>query len=288
MSRAPTIDELLRTGAAGLAGRSDSPGLDARLLLGKVLGWDRAALAARPERTVSATDAAAFRALLEERRAGVPVAYLTGVREFWSLPFAVSPAVLVPRPETELLVATVLERLPADAPSAVLDLGTGSGVIAIAIAKERPRSRVTATDVSAEALAIARSNAASIGVDRVRWRRGSWFDAVPGERFDWIASNPPYVAATDPALAALAAEPREALTPGDSGLEAIERIVADAPRHLHPAGGLAVEHGADQDRAVATLFAARGFEGVRCVRDHAGLPRVTLGTISDIQRGLGP
>ena len=113
MSRAPTIDELLRTGAAGLAGRSDSPGLDARLLLGKVLGWDRAALAARPERTVSATDAAAFRALLEERRAGVPVAYLTGVREFWSLPFAVSPAVLVPRPETEILVATVLERVPA-------------------------------------------------------------------------------------------------------------------------------------------------------------------------------
>ena len=165
MSRAPTIDELLRTGAAGLAGRSDSPGLDARLLLGKVLGCDRAALAARPERTVSATDAAAFRALLAERRAGVPVAYLTGVREFWSLPFAVSPAVLVPRPETELLVATVLERLPADAPCAVLDLGTGSGVIAIAIAKERPRSRVTATDVSAEALAIARSNAASIAFD---------------------------------------------------------------------------------------------------------------------------
>ncbi len=288
MNGAPTIDGLLRAGTAALAGRSDSPGLDARLLLGKVLGWDRAALAARAERPVSAADAAAFRALLGERRAGVPVAYLTGVREFWSLPFAVSPAVLVPRPETEILVATVLERVPADAPCAVLDLGTGSGVIAVAIANERPRSQVTATDVSAEALAIARTNAASLRVDRIRWRRGSWFDAVPGERFDWIASNPPYVAAADPALAALAAEPREALTPGSRGLEAIERIVEDAPRHLHAAGGLAVEHGADQAEAVAALFAARGFEDVRCVRDHAGLPRVTLGTISDIQRGTRP
>ena len=285
MSGAPTIGGWLRAGAAALEGCSDSPGLDAQLLLAKVLGSDRAALAAHPERPVDAAAAAAFRALLDERRAGVPVAYLTGVREFWSLPLAVSRAVLVPRPETEVLVEIALERVPPDAPCAVLDLGTGSGAIALAIASERPRSRITATDVSAEALAVARTNAGSLGIDRIRWRRGSWFEAVPGERFDWIVSNPPYVAAADPALLALGAEPREALTPGSSGLEAIERIVEDAPRHLRAAGGLAVEHGADQGAAVATLFAARGFADVRCVRDHAGLPRVTLGLISDIHRG---
>ena len=285
MSDALTIGEVLRAGAAALEGRSDSPSLDAQLLLGKVLRSNRTALAARPERPVTAAEVAAFRTLLEERRAGVPVAYLTGVREFWSLSIAVSPAVLVPRPETEVLVETALECLPADVPCALLDLGTGSGVIALALASERPRSRVTATDVSTDALAVARSNEAALGIDRIRWRRGSWFDAVPGERFDWIVSNPPYIAATDPALVALAAEPREALTPGNTGLEAIERIVEDAPRHLHPAGVLAVEHGATQGDAVAALFTARGFEGVRGVRDHAGLPRVTLGKISDVQRG---
>ena len=285
MSVASTISEVLRAGARALEGHSGSPSLDAQLLLGKVLGSNRAALAAHPERPVAAAEAAAFRALLEERRAGVPVAYLTGVREFWTLAVAVSPAVLVPRPETEVLVEAALERLPADVPRAVLDLGTGSGVIALAIASERPRSRITATDVSAGALAVARANAASLGIDRIRWLRGSWFDAVPGERFDWIVSNPPYVAAADPALVALSAEPREALTPGSSGLEAIERIVADAPRHLNAAGGLAIEHGADQGDAVAALFAARGFEAVRGVSDHAGRPRVTLGTISDVQRG---
>ncbi|HUY84568.1 MAG TPA: peptide chain release factor N(5)-glutamine methyltransferase, partial [Steroidobacteraceae bacterium] len=270
---------------ARLAGCSDSPRLDAQLLLGKILRCDRATLVACAARPVADADTAAFLALLRARCDGTPVAYLTGVREFWSLPLTVSPAVLVPRPETEVLVEAVLDHLPPEAARRVLDLGTGSGAIALAIASERARAEITATDVSAEALAIARANASVLGFDRIRWRRGSWYEAVPGERFDLIVSNPPYVAAADPALAHLTAEPLEALTPGPTGLEALERIVADAARHLSAGGLLAIEHGADQGAAVAAELAGHRFRDVRLLRDGAGLPRVSLAYLSDDSRG---
>ncbi len=285
MSATATIGGLLRAGTARLAGCSDSPHLDAQLLLGKVLRCGRATLVACAERPVADADAAGFLALLRERCGGAPVAYLTGVREFWSLPLSVSPAVLVPRPETEVLVEAVLEHLPSNAPRLVLDLGTGSGAIALAIASERALAEITATDVSAEALAIARANANALGMDRILWRRGSWYEAVPGERFDLIVSNPPYVAEADPALARLGAEPLEALSPGPTGLEALERIVADAARHLNAGGLLAMEHGADQGAAVAEDLAGHGFHNVRLLRDGAGLPRVSLANLSTDSRG---
>jgi release factor glutamine methyltransferase len=206
------------------------------------------------------------------------VAYLTGRREFWSLQLSVNPAVLVPRPETELLVELALERLPVDSRRAVLDLGTGSGAIALALAHERPRAALTGTDLSGAALAVARANARALGLERIEWLAGGWFGAVPGRRFDLIVSNPPYVAAGDPALAELAAEPALALTPGPGGLEALGAIAAGAAGFLNPGGCLLLEHGATQAAAVAALLARHGFGGIATRPDAAGLPRVTHGT----------
>jgi len=280
MTGMPTIAQLLRAGAAELGACSDSPRLDAELLLGKILSCGRASLVVHGEASVAAVDERAFRALLHGRRGGMPVAYLTGCREFWSLRLAVTPAVLVPRPETELLVEAVLARLPVDRPRRVLDLGTGSGAIALAIASERPQAQVTATDVCPQALRVARANAAALGLHGIVWRRGSWFDAVPGEQYQVVVANPPYVAAADPAIARLAAEPLLALTPGPSGLEALERIAADAGGHLTDDGVLALEHGGSQAGAVAAMLAAHGFRRILSLRDQAGLPRVALGFFS--------
>ena len=201
---------------------------------------------------------------------------MTGRREFWSLELRVTPAVLVPRPETETLVESMLDCLPASRHCAVLDLGTGSGAIAIAIAKERPRARVTGTDLSISALEVAADNAANLGCTGIEWCHGSWFDAVRGRRFDAIVANPPYVAAGDAALAALKAEPLLALTPGASGLEAIESIIGAAADHLREHGLLALEHGSGQASEVAALLEGQGFINIRSRADRSGLPRVTL------------
>jgi release factor glutamine methyltransferase len=273
-----TVAEALKAAADELKSRSDSPRLDAELLLGHVLGKDRAALRAADEAPLCASRRGAFQSLVGRRAAGAPVAYLTGEREFWSLSLQVTPAVLVPRPETEILVECALERLPRNAPCAVLDLGTGSGAIAIALASERPEATVTGTDLSAPALTLAAANAARLGLSNLRWRHGSWFDAVRGERFDLIASNPPYIAAADPALAALAAEPALALTPGPSGLEAFAAIIAGAPAHLVRGGWLLLEHGAAQASEVIHLLLGHGFREPRTRADYAGLSRVTLAT----------
>lgn len=272
----PSIDGLLLQARTRLADASESPALDAELLLAHVLGLSRAALRTSGEREVGPGDAARFATLVDRRAAGEPVAYLTGRRGFWTLELAVNPAVLVPRPETELLVEAALERLrPLHAPD-ILDLGTGSGAVAIALASESPGARVVAVDTSGAALEVAAANAAAAGVALVAFLQGHWYRPVSGRRFDCIVANPPYLAATDPHLPGLTYEPRGALVAGPTGLEALEEIVAGAGEHLREGGWLLVEHGAGQGAAVRRSCAAAGLESVETLTDLAGLERVTL------------
>jgi release factor glutamine methyltransferase len=281
-----TVSDLLRRGARSLESHSDSPRLDAELLLGKVLGLSRSGLIARGNEPVASEREKDYVSLIEQRLSGAPIAYLTGTREFWSLPLRVTPAVLVPRPETELLVELALQCLPehqagpsADRACCILDLGTGSGAIALAIASERPRARVIAVDISPSALEVAIQNSRDLGLANVDWRLGSWFAPVPGERFDVIVANPPYVAAADPALDKLMAEPEIALCGGPTGLEALSAIAGAAAPHLKNRGWLILEHGSNQAQEVAQLLERHGFTQVRSHLDFSGNPRVTLGTV---------
>ena len=264
----PTVASLLDEARASV------PLSEARLLLRHVLGVTHAALEAHPEREVSPRETADFHTLAMRRAAGEPIAYLTGHREFYGLEFHVTPAVLIPREETELLVEIAVEK-PA---RRILDLGTGSGCLAIAVARELPRAQVTAVDVSAAALDVARENAARHGAT-VRFVQGDWFAPLGGERFDLILANPPYVAEADPHLAQgdVRFEPRSALAAGPDGLEDIRRIVAGAAAHLVAGGRLVFEHGYDQAQAVAALLAQAGFVAIEQRRDLAGIPRVTGG-----------
>jgi release factor glutamine methyltransferase len=272
-----TISASLREATEILDSHSDSPRLDAELLLGKVLELSRAALVMRGTDAVAPPRQLDYQQLLARRVRGEPIAYLTGTREFWSLELDVTPDVLVPRPETELLVELALERLPKDQARSVLDLGTGSGAIALAIASERPRVRMIAVDASEKALAVAAANSRKLGLPHIEWRLGSWFDALPDARVDLIASNPPYVEAGDPALERLAAEPLQALVAGPTGLDALTAIIERATAHLHPGGWLLLEHGHTQGPAVAALLQRHGFGGIHLQVDYSGKPRVTLG-----------
>ncbi|HEX3915037.1 MAG TPA: peptide chain release factor N(5)-glutamine methyltransferase [Steroidobacteraceae bacterium] len=277
MSAVATIADTVKDAASALHAHSESPRLDAELLLATLLGVSRTALIARGDEPLAASDGYSFAQLIRRRAGGMPVAYLTGRREFWSLPLEVTPAVLVPRPETEILVERALATMPADAGCTALDLGTGSGAIALSLAHERPHWSITGADISRAALEVARSNARLLGLPQIRWRQGSWFDAVAGERFQLIVSNPPYIAAADPALAALAAEPVMALSSGPSGLEALSAIIADAPRHLDAGGVLVLEHGVSQAQDVAQLLERHGFTSIQNHPDFSGRPRVALG-----------
>ncbi|MCE3003571.1 MAG: peptide chain release factor N(5)-glutamine methyltransferase [Xanthomonadaceae bacterium] len=267
--------ELLRGAVARLGG--DSPRADAELLLAHVLGRDRAWLFAHADAACDPDQAARFDALLARRAAGEPVAYLVGHRGFWTLDLAVGPGVLVPRPETELLVEFALAHAARESPVAVLDLGTGSGAIALAVASERPRADVVAVDASAEALAIARANAGRLGLSRVAFLHGDWFAPVAGRRFDLVLANPPYIADDDPHLARgdLRFEPRGALAAGADGLDAIRHIAAAAPAHLAPGGRIAIEHGFAQAGAVRALLEATGLREAGTLRDLAGHERIT-------------
>ena len=269
----PTPETLLR------AARSRIDPAEALLLLAHVLGKSAAWLYAHGDARVGDGDARGFNDLVARRQAGEPVAYLTGRRGFWSLDLAVGPGILIPRPETERLVELALDRLPPGRPARLLDLGTGSGAIALALARERPAAQVTATDASAEALEVARRNAVEHDLANVRFAHGDWYVPVAGERFDLIASNPPYIAAGDAHLAQgdLRFEPASALASGGDGLDALRVIAAGAPAHLAPGGWLLVEHGYAQGAAVRALFARAGLEAVETVRDLEDRDRVTVG-----------
>lgn len=270
-----------RTVGAAIAA-SGLEAVDAHVLLAHATGRNRAWMAAHADDPLDPALLDAFLALAARRRAGEPVAYLVGRREFWGLSLVVSAAVLVPRPETELLVEWVLSVVPKTAPARILDLGTGSGAVALAIATERPQARVVATDISPEALAVARANAARLAVANVEFVAADWWSGLdpahPGP-WDAIVSNPPYIREADPHLERgdLRFEPAIALSPGPQGLEALRTIVAGAVTRLRPGGLLAVEHGYDQGEEVRQLMRAAGFVAVETRRDLAGRERVTVG-----------
>lgn len=272
--------------AAFAAARAHIPPAEARLLLGHVLGCSSAWLEAHREAALAPQQLAAYAGLVERRAAGEPVAYLLGRREFYGRDFAVTPAVLIPRPETELLVDVALAKVgvgrTAISAARILDLGTGSGCIAITLALELPGARVTAVDVSPQALEVARVNAQLLGAT-VDLLASDWFAGLPEDRFDFIVANPPYVAAGDPHLLAgdLRFEPLDALTDQSDGLAALRHIVAAAPRWLKPGGSLFFENGFDQAAAVFDLLVAAGFTGIEQHRDLAGIVRVSGGRLLD-------
>jgi release factor glutamine methyltransferase len=260
----------------------DAAALEARLLLGQVLGMDTVALIAHGDRAIDPEARARAFALTERRVAGQPIAYLLGQREFWSMPLQVNEHCLIPRPDTELLVALALERLPVGNPR-VLDLGTGSGAIILALKRERPDLDAWGSDLSAQALAIAARNAQVLGLD-VCWFQGRWLDGVRAlPAFDLIVSNPPYIDPADPhlELGDLRFEPRAALVAPDHGLADLEAIAATARPRLRPGGHLLLEHGFDQAPAVRAMLDRQGFVEVRSHRDLAGHDRVTEGRSPD-------
>jgi len=267
---------------AQLQAQSGLPPLEARMLLERVLSKSRAWLIAHADEAAGADAEQAFAALAERRRKGEPIAYILGEREFYGLEFRVAPAVLIPRPETELLVELALERMPEDAAMRVLDLGTGSGAIAVALAHERPQARLTAVDVDYAAVSVARANASRHRAS-VRFFCGDWFGALPGERFDLIVSNPPYVAAGDPhlGLGDVRFEPQRALVGGADGLDCIRAIVAKAGAHLRAGAWLLFEHGYDQAEACRALLQAEEYREVQSWPDLAGIPRVSGGRTAD-------
>lgn len=266
----------MTTTVRALLAGSGLPLLEARALLARCLDVPRERLVAHPEAAVAAAPAAAFTQAARRRATGEPLAYLLGEKEFYGRSFAVTPDVLVPRPETELLVDLGLARMRRTPRPRVLDLGTGSGCIAVTLALERPDARVTATDASTAALAVARRNAERLGA-AVEVRRGDWYGAVAADaRFDLIVANPPYVAPDDPHLDALRHEPLTALTDGRDGLACLATIVAGARAHLARAGWLLVEHGFDQSTAVQALFRAAELVP-QSQPDAAGHLRVAFG-----------
>ncbi|CAN5705082.1 peptide chain release factor N(5)-glutamine methyltransferase [soil metagenome] len=269
----PCVDALLR------ASRTRIDARDAELLLAYVLSREPAWLYAHGDAPLDAQAAERFEALRARREAGEPVAYLTGRRGFWTLDLEVTSDTLIPRAETERLVESALTRIPPDAATRIADLGTGSGAIALAIARDRPLAHVVATDCSDAALVVARRNAERSGIGNVEFRCGDWFAALAGERFDLIASNPPYIAEGDPHLVQgdLRHEPPPALVSGVDGLDDLRRIVRGAPAYLLPGGWLLLEHGHDQGAAVRALLTVAGFAQVQTARDLEARERITMG-----------
>ena len=274
----PSIDDLIR--------HSQLPRAEARRLLASLTGQPLTWFMAHGDDPADPDTTTRFQALAERRRAGEPLAYLLGQQEFYGRPFAVSPAVLIPRADTETLVETALEQLLLQrqqrraVPLSLLELGTGSGIIAITLALEAPDTEVHAVERSAEALVVAQQNAKTLGADRIHWHAGSWWQALASpRRFDLIVSNPPYIAANDHHLQQgdLRFEPTQALAAGPDGLDDLRIIISSAPAHLNPGGWLLLEHGYDQEAPVQALLRDAGFADVFTRRDLAGQPRVSGG-----------
>jgi release factor glutamine methyltransferase len=268
------VGEALQAARARLAAVSKNPRRDAELLLAHLLGWDQAALLTHPERVLTPAEADQFESMLSRRLASEPVQYITGVQEFFGLPFEVSPAVLIPRPETEHLVEAVLERFGRESNPRIVDVGTGSGAIAVALAHAIPRSQVTAVDLSSAALEVARRNADRNGVsDRVKLLQSDLLAAVESENFEVVLSNPPYIAegeVLEPQV--LHYEPRSALYAGPTGLEVYERLIPQARRVLKPRGWLMLEIGYGQSTALSRLLS--DWYEVSFLNDLQGIPRV--------------
>jgi release factor glutamine methyltransferase len=275
-AKTPTVGSVLHETIRDLTPTSSTPRLDAEVLVMHACGIDRSELITRHETALTGEQQNQLEGLLARRIRGEPVAYLTGTREFWSMELNVTPATLIPRPETELLAEKALERIPRDATWTIADLGTGSGAIALAIAKERPRCHVIATDNSPAALEVARSNARKFGLTNIEFREGDWFVPLVGQTFDVIVSNPPYIRAGDPHLKQgdVRFEPATALVSGTDGLKAIRHIALHAREFLRPDGWLLFEHGWDQAEAIGDLPRRHGYRDMVCHRDLAGHARV--------------
>ena len=280
MSDTLTIKELLNQSTASLKEAGTGSELDAQILLGAAVGQPREFLYAWPETPVSDQAQRELEANLERRLRGEPLAYITGWREFWTFELAITPDVLVPRPETEQLVSLSLEHVDEVEPSIVVDVGTGSGAIALAIGSERSTAHVIGIDTSEACIEVARANAVRLDIDNVELREGHLLETLDIQA-DVIVSNPPYVANDDPALLGdgVRFEPPLALCGGDDGLDVIRELVATAPQHLTQQGWLLIEHGMDQGNAVRDIM-SEAFSDVRTVQDLSGLDRVTMGAVA--------
>ncbi len=272
-----TIGTSLEKLIAVLSGTSSTPRLDAEVLVMHACGIGRSELITHQETPLTGGQLNKLEDLLARRKQGEPVAYIIGAREFWSMELNVTPATLIPRPETELLVEKALEHIPRDAEWTLADLGTGSGALALAIVKERPRCRVIAIDNSPAALEVAKSNAKKFNLANVEFREGDWFAPLIGASFDMIVSNPPYIRAGDPHLTQgdVRFEPATALVSGADGLDAIHQIASQAQQYLKPGGWLLLEHGLDQANAIHVLLQHTSWHRITSYRDLAGHQRVT-------------
>lgn len=277
-----TVKELLQESAVILAETSDSPHLDAEILMAHVLQLSRQRLRIEADLVVTQEQQTQFMQFIKRRSASEPVAYLIGRKEFWSLDLEVNQHTLVPRPETELLVETALQLFPANTSIKAVDLGTGSGAIAIALASERPRWQIDAVDISQNALTLASKNAQRLGFTHISFYNSNWFTALPAGKYDLVLSNPPYITEMEwPAYAVtLAAEPKSALVSGEDGLNDIREIAAAAMTRLHQGGYLLMEHGEAQGASVRKILVDNGYQDVRTLLDLAGKERVTMGAKS--------
>jgi len=274
-----SIKSALADAVDALTSISDSALLDAEVLLCHVLQKERSYLRAWPDKLLEPEQQEQFWALTEKRRQGMPVAYLIGRREFWSRDFRVSPDVLIPRPDTELLVELGLNLIPPDAPFKLIDMGTGSGIIAVTLAAERPHAQVIATDLNSAALEIAKQNARHHHITNIHFYQSDWFNNTPDIQFDLVISNPPYIAKDDSHLQEgdVRFEPQTALVAAQQGLRDIETIADGARGHLKPQGHLLIEHGYNQQHQIQTIFKGLGYDKVQTYQDLSGQPRVTYG-----------
>lgn len=273
------IHKVLSHASQKLTGNCESPQLDAEVLLCHCLGKPRSYLRAWPEKLIDSQAHSKFQDMINQRLQGLPVAYLTGTREFWSREFLVSTDVLIPRPDTELLIELSLARIPFDRPVSVIDLGTGSGVIAITLASERPLAQITATDISAAALKIARKNAQRHHLNSIQFVQSDWFNGIEKCTFDLVISNPPYIDAKDPHLQCgdVRFEPKHALIADESGLQDIRNIIENARQYLRPNGQLLVEHGYNQQQSVQKILKSCHYRQINTYTDLSNNPRVTCG-----------